>query len=100
MHTFLPQFLKEKYGCTLYMSTVITYHEYNNLLYNAHEAVDAHYAQQNMVNAKIPQYGTMLKYGNIVPMRVCKPIAIARYFILLVFYLHSIFKVRVSHLFL
>ena len=31
------------------MSTMITYHGYNNPVYNAQKAVDVHYTQQNMV---------------------------------------------------
>ena len=35
-HFFCPNFWGEKWGCTLYMHTMITYHWYNNPVYNVH----------------------------------------------------------------
>ena len=42
------------------MGIIITYHGYNNTVYNVHQNVDAHYTWQNMVNKKPIE----LKIGN------------------------------------
>ena len=44
----LAKIFEEEIGCVLYMGIMITYHRYNNPMYNVHKNVDAHYIWQNM----------------------------------------------------
>ena len=54
MHTILPEYFREKQGCTLYMGIMSTCHEYkngyNNPVYNAHKNVAVRYTWQNTVS--------------------------------------------------
>ena len=58
MCTFLPKFLREKQGCTLYMDITITHHGHNNghnnPVCNAHKNVGTHCTWPNVVNNKNP----------------------------------------------